>query len=273
MDQILNPHTIAQEVMAAQDHNRQIEPLTRRLTGFDNTLAYKVSHIIHEARISEGALPVGRKIGFTNPDMWSLYGVREPIWSYVYDRTVTHLSAAQTKCHIGRFAEPKIEPEIVIHFRSTPPVSGDPAEILASVDWIAHGIEIVQSHYPGWEFQAADTIADSALHATLLVGERQDVTRLGPDLISDLERFTVTLSCDGITHEQGLGSNVLGSPLMAIAHLISVIAKQPNASPLQAGELVTTGTLTPALPVHVGQNWATILDGIALSGLSVTFER
>jgi 2-keto-4-pentenoate hydratase len=148
MNQVLNPYTIAQEMMAAQDRNRQIEPFSARLSDFHEPLAYEVSHLIHEASVNGGSLSVGRKIGFTNPDMWSLYGVREPIWAYVYDRTVNHLSTAHTKCRIGRFSEPKIEPEIVIHFRSTPPVSGDPAKILASVDWIAHGIEIVQSHYP-----------------------------------------------------------------------------------------------------------------------------
>lgn len=273
MNQKLNPYTIAQEMMAAQDQKQQIEPFTNRLSGFDNTLAYEVSRIVHEARISEGAVPVGRKIGFTNPEMWSLYGVQEPIWAYVYDRTVTHLSSTHTRCHIEKYTEPKIEPEIVIHFKSTPPMCSDPADILGCVDWIAHGIEIVQSHYPNWEFQAADTIADSALHATLLVGEKVDMKQLGPEILSNLERFTITLSCDGNLQEQGLGSNVLGSPMAAITHLISVIAKQSNVSPLQAGELVTTGTLTPALPVYAGQKWNTCLEGIGLPGLSVTFEK
>ncbi len=272
VNQIPNPQTIAQEMKAAQDQNGQIEPFTERFSRFDNTLACEVAGLIHEARVSDGAVSVGRKIGFTNPEMWSLYGVRAPIWAHVYDRTVTHISAGQARCHIGGFSEPKIEPEIVIHFGSTPPESSDSAEILGCVDWIAHGIEIVQSHYPGWEFQAADTIADSALHATLLVGEPLDVNLLGPEVLTDLEQFTITLACDGEVQEQGLGSNVLGSPMVAIAHLISVIAKQRDASPLQAGELVTTGTLTPALPVLAGQKWTTNLEGIALPGLSVLFE-
>jgi 2-oxo-3-hexenedioate decarboxylase len=150
-------------------------------------------------------------------------------------------------------------------------VSDDLAEILACVDWIAHGIEIVQSHFPGWKFQAADVIADWALHGTLLVGEPQDVGRLGADLTTALERFTVTLSCDGSVREVGRGSNVLGSPLAAIAHLLAVLAQQRQAMPLQANELVTTGTLTPALPIHAGETWRTDLSGIALPGISVQF--
>ena len=106
----------------------------------------------------------------------------------------------------------------------------------------------------------------------LIVGEPQEVSRLGPGVLSDLESFTITLSCDGHMRERGRGSNALGSPLRAVAYLINVIAKQPQASPLQAGELVTTGTLTAALPVKDGQNWSTKLDGIALPGISISVE-
>ncbi len=272
MEKNLNLREIANEMKAAQEQARQIEPFTSRFSDFDITSAYEVSRLIHKSQIDKGALAIGRKIGFTNPDMWSIYGVREPIWAHVYDRSVVQLSGSHINCHIERFTEPKIEPEIVIHFGSTPPESSNPVEILECVDWIANGIEIVQSHFPGWEFKAADTIADSALHATLLVGEPQYVNQLGTDLLSELEHFTINLFCDGALQEQGKGSNVLGSPLMAIEHLISILAKQPNAPSLKAGELVTTGTLTPALPVYVGQVWTTDLDGILLPNISVSFE-
>jgi 2-oxo-3-hexenedioate decarboxylase len=272
VNQALNLLAIAQEMKAAQDQVRQIDPFTSRLNGFDDALAYEVSHLIHEARINEGSVPVGRKIGFTNPNMWSLYGVREPIWAHVYDTTVVHRSGSPSRCHLGRFTEPKIEPEIVLHFQSAPPVSNDPAELLACIDWIAHGFEIVQSNFPGWKFRAADTIVDWALHGRLFVGEPQEVRRLGASLISDLPRFAITLSCDGNARARGKGSNVLGSPLTAVAHLIAVIARQSRAEPLQAGELVTTGTLIPALPIHPGETWATDLEGIALPGISLTFD-
>ena len=263
---------IAQEVKAAQDNCRRLEPFTSRLKGFSNADAYAVANLVHEMRIQEGARPVGRKIGFTNPEMWSLYGVREPIWAHIYDTTVVRLTGPKARCHIGRFAEPKIEPEIVMHFRTAPPEGADPAQLLECIDWIAHGIEIVQSHFPGWIFRAADTIADWALHATLLVGEPMDVGRLSSGIVSALEDFTITLSCNGEVRERGQGANALGSPLLAVAHLIAAMAKQTHALPLQAGELVTTGTLTAAPPIEAGQTWSTVLDGIALHGIRVSLE-
>lgn len=264
---------IAAEVMAAQNHCRQIEPFSTRLSGFDRATGYDVARLIHRARIREGASSIGRKIGFTNRDLWPVYGVSEPLWGFVYNTTVVHLAGSRGTCRVGRFAEPRIEPEIVLHFRSAPRASDGPASLLARIDWIAHGIEIVQSHFPDWKFQGADAIADSGLHGTLLVGEPQSVDRIGPDLAARLERFTISLSRDGQVRDTGGGSKVLGSPLAAAAHLIAVLASQPSAEPLRAGDLVTTGTLTGALPIRPGESWSTTLDGIALPGISVTFEE
>jgi 2-oxo-3-hexenedioate decarboxylase len=273
MNQELNLQNIANDIKAAQDQCRPIVPLTSQFSEFSNAEAYTVAQLIHEMRKKEGAVPVGRKIGFTNPEMWSIYGVREPIWGYIYDTTVIQLTSSKVRCRIGEFAEPKIEPEIVVHFGTTPPESADIAEVLASIDWIAHGIEIVQSHFSGWKFKASDTITDGGLHAKLIVGEPLYVKDFGADVIADIANFTVTLSCDGNVCEQGRGSNALGSPLKAVGHLINVIANQPHASRLRSDEIITTGTLTVAFPIRPGQIWSTNLKGIALSGITVTFEE
>ena len=267
-----NLQKIAKDMKSTQDQNRQIVPFTSWIKDFGNTEAYAVANMIHKMRMNEGAKQIGRKIGFTNSEMWSVYGVDEPIWAYIYDTTVVRLNSQNAKCYIGQFSEPKIEPEVVLHFCSTPSFDAEPAEILNCIDWIAHGIEIVQSHFPDWKFQTADTIADCGLHAKLIVGEPQNVNFLGPGVLSNLETFNITLSCDGDLREQGSGSNVLGSPIRAVAHLLKVIAKHPDASSLQPGELVTTGTLTTALSINAGQNWTTNLKGIKLPGISITFE-
>ncbi len=263
---------IAGELKAAQDAAQQVAPFTLRLPTFDLAAAYEVAHLIHRARLAEGATPLGRKIGFTNPAMWATFGVREPIWGYVYDTTVVHLPTTQTTCPLRRFAEPKIEPEIILGFRSAPRVGTGLLDVVSALDWVAHGFEIVQSHFPGWKFHAPDTVADGALHGRLLIGPPQPVSRLGRDVVAALESFTLTLSCDARHIETGKGSNVLGSPLAALTHLLSVLATQPQYAPLQAGEMVTTGTLTTAQSVHAGETWRSDVRGIALPGLAVTFS-
>ncbi len=262
---------IARQMKAAQDEARQIEPFSAQRGGdFDVASAYAVAHLMHETRREEGAVPVGRKLGFTNPTMWSHYGVGEPIWAYLYDTTVVHLPAQSGTCSLRRFTEPKIEPEIVFHFHSAPPIGAELPAILECVDWVAHAFEIVQSHFPGWRFQPADTVADSALHGTLLLGEPRPVAALGVDPIAALARFSLTLSCNGEAREIGCGANVLGHPLAAVGHLLALLARQPGAEPLRAGEFVTTGTITAAAAIQPGETWSTALAGIDLPGMELT---
>ncbi len=66
---------------------------------------------------------------------------------------------------------------------------------------------------------------------------------------------------------------MLGSPLAAVAHLLAVLAERPADEAIQAGELVTTGTLTQAHPVHAGETWSTALEGIGLPGLRIVFDE
>jgi 2-oxo-3-hexenedioate decarboxylase len=65
---------------------------------------------------------------------------------------------------------------------------------------------------------------------------------------------------------------VLDSPFLALRHLIAVLAEDPVNPPLAAGEIVSTGTLTRALPVAPGETWRTRLNGIALDGIELRFS-
>ena len=266
---------IAQQIKTAQDQGLRLAQITVQHSGFDTVAAYAVADLIHAMRLAEGARAVGRKIGFTNPAMWAQYGVSAPVWGYVYDTTLTYLPDTPytpATCSLHGFVQPKIEPEIIFHFHSAPPPDGNMAAVLACIDWVAHGFEMVQSPYSDWKFQAADAIAVGSLHARLLVGKPQAVDTLGTSLQEALEAFTLALSCDGQLIETGQGANVLGNPLQAVVHLMQVLADQAPHQQLQADELVTTGTVTSAYAVKPGQNWQTAVDGVALPGVSVVFS-
>jgi 2-oxo-3-hexenedioate decarboxylase len=70
----------------------------------------------------------------------------------------------------------------------------------------------------------------------------------------------------------GGGAYVLGSPLRATAELLAVLAGQPRAEPIEAGEIVTTGTLTALGAIQAGETWSTEVSGIELDGLRVRFR-
>jgi 2-keto-4-pentenoate hydratase len=259
---------LARKLTDAAAQRRPVEPLSRTVPGFDVARAYAVSAALHRERLARGERPIGRKIGFTNRTIWDEYGVYEPIWGFVYDTTVQFADGPQASLEVGHLAEPRIEPEIVLHFREAPRTTRDEAEILAAIDWIAHGFEIVQSPFPGWKFQVADTVAVNGLHGALCVGPRVAVAGIA-DCARKLREFTIALSSAGTVRAEGGGANVLDTPLLAMAHLLEVLQGLPQFAPVAAGEIVTTGTLTAALPVRPGETWSTTLAGIELPGLTL----
>jgi|SRR6516164_2148099 2-oxo-3-hexenedioate decarboxylase len=88
MNALTELQAVAAEAFATLDTGRQIEPFSSRLSSFNLDDAYRVTAAMRKMREARGELPVGRKIGFTNRTIWAEYNVYEPVWGYVYDRTV-----------------------------------------------------------------------------------------------------------------------------------------------------------------------------------------
>ena len=86
-----------------------------------------------------------------------------------------------------------------------------------------------------------------------------------------LPAFRLTLSRGDKVIDQGTGANVLGSPALALAHLARLLAEQPQAAKLAAGEIVTTGTITDAWPVTMGETWSSDYGTLGLDGLTLRF--
>ena len=261
---------LAEELIALSEATREIRPFTDTYPGLTPAAGYEAAAALHRHRIARGWKAVGRKIGFTNRTIWPRYGVYEPIWGTVYDRTLTLAKDERAVVRLGELMNPRIEPEICFGLKHAP--RGASAEVLLEgIDWVAHSIEIVQSRFPAWKFQLADCTAVNGLHGHLVVGKQVPLREL-PGLAKALPSLEVELMKEGATVDRGVGANVLDSPLLALGHLVGVLAAQPAAAPLAAGELITTGTITDAHPVRPGETWSTHLRGLPLPGLTVRFE-
>ena len=245
-------HTaIAAQLLAAFDARQPVASFA----GLDLATAYATTEDIRKLREMRGERVVGRKIGFTNETIWDEYGVYAPIWGYMYDTSVQALDGKPFD--LSPFMEPRIEPEICFGLARAPQPDMDDAALLSCIDWVAHGFEIVQSPFPGWRFTAPDTVASFGLHGALLLGPRQPVR--------SLTEFEITLESSGGIVEHGSTRLVLGGPLNALRHILTV---EP---PLAAGQMVTTGTLTRAVPVAAGETWKTTLHGTPIKGIELTF--
>lgn len=239
------------------------EAPSRRYPSFTLDDGYAVGHDLRGRRLAAGAVQVGVKLGFTNRALWRQLGLDGPFWSSMYDTTVTttvgQLCAAD-------FVQPRIEPEIVLGVTADLTAESDAHEVCAAIGWAALAFEIVQCHYPDWEMTPADAVADAGLHACLALGQP---TELRGDDARSLAAVEVELSNGEVTADRGVGANALGGPLDAITWLLGL----PGFEGLPAGAIVTTGTLTAAMPVRTDQRWRVDGQGpVVLRGIEMSFR-
>ena len=273
-DPSLDPVVIAEEIIAASAAGGRLAPFTGRVSGFGLAEAYQVAGIVACRRAARSPV-VGRKIGFTNPALWEKAGLTEPVWGSMFEESVTRTGSggeAPTIWMAGA-VEPKIECEVVVVLRSAPETGDRGVAVARHVAEIGLGFEVVDSPYPGWNMRPADAVAAGGIHHGLAVGPLLPVT--DPEATAAaMATLTVSMNrapaADPAAAEHvadGAGRMVLGNPLDAVGVLAEMAAAQGN--PLRAGEIITTGTLTPPLSAEAGERYAAESVGDVLRAAAV----
>ena len=158
------------------------------------------------------------------------------------------------------------EPEFAFRMaRDLPPraTSYTVQEALDAVGTLHPAIEIPDSRFA--DFAAAgeaQLIADNACAHRFVLGSATTADWRALDLIE--ERPTIALRGERYV---GHGKNVLGDPRVALAWLANEL--RALGLTLRAGEVVTTGTCHPPLPIQAGDIFAT--DFGVLGRVSVRF--
>jgi 2-oxo-3-hexenedioate decarboxylase len=239
--------------------------------GFDLAAGYRVEAELARLRAAEGIRAVGRKVGYANRALWRVFKLDTVAWAHMYEDTVRFADGGTAALGIGRMVAPKIEPEIVFKLKRAPGGElGDPATVLEAVEWLAPGFEIVDCVFPAWKFTPADFVASFGLHAGLIVGAPVRVTaeRI-PSLAEQLAAVSVRLLKNGQVVAEGGGRNVLQNPALCLGELAAGIARQ-GGEPLAAGELIATGALTDNQFITAGERWTVAMDGLDVTGLTLT---
>ena len=260
----MNIEEIASEVSSSISLVRQIEPLSKRGLVLSLQDAYDVSRIVRQ-KLGPAEI-IGRKIGFTNRNIWNIYDVDQPIWGSITTSSVSFFESNFMKIDLSQFCEPRIEPEIVVCLKQKPKHGSENPEIY--LDWIAPGFEIVDSIYPNWKFSLTDAIASGGLHGCLVVGKKFEVNDQTEQNLIDVE---VSLYKDGRLEEAGTGANVLDGPVSAIRYLHSGLSRIRNQDALSAGNIITTGTMTDAKPIYPNEKWIAKFDGVVGTELNLEF--
>ena len=261
---------IAREILATLGTAAVLPRLTARYPGYSLADGYAVSHRIRDLRVARGERVVAHKVGGTNVRFGGSIAALTPTWSFVYNTTAHDFSSGSGTFAVGDFRQPRIEPEIAFRLSSLPEAGMDEAALIGCVDAIVHTYEIVHSPYSDWKVAPPDGVSAFGLHQALLIGPAQDITADRAAWVERLRTLTVTLrGKDGETRT-GVGADVYGSPLRVLGFLANDIAAHPERSPLEVGEIITTGTLTELMPLAPGQTWTTEFAGAPIPGLSVT---
>jgi 2-keto-4-pentenoate hydratase len=270
----------AHKLLKARAAGTLLEPLTASDT-VSVADAYDIAKSILDIRIAQGETQIGRKIGFSNRKMGNRYGmnssITEPIWSPLFDSSVEFAMDNRTLYSLKKAQQPRIEPELVFKLARTPAPDITLEGLAQCLEWMAHGFEIVTSPYPEWQFDTADAIAAFGLHKALIVGEPRLLSAATRrNLVQVLGASTLSLSrtANGTPSlvAAGFGKDVAGSPLHALWHLHQQLQSQSTFQPLQAGEIITTGSWTDAHPVQRGEVWSSAFLQIGLPGLTVSFS-
>jgi len=198
-------------------------------------------------RAARGGELAGFKIGATSEVAQTLLATDGPFYGCLFAEGVYDSPATLPA---GAFNFRLIEPEFAFRLGADLPAREAPYgrdEIAAAVASLHPAFEVVTSAYgSAWvEAGLAQLIADNGVHGCLVLGPgTEDWRNL------DLAAHEVVFAKDGAEAGRGVGANALGHPLNALAWLADQGVLGGRG--LKAGDLVTTGLVTPFVYAEPG---------------------
>ena len=226
---------------------RQQSGLEARLVPPDKPTAYRVAGLVAE----ELGWPVGGwKIAAVKAGMQAKLRTNSPIYGRVFAPfvkatpvTVAHAALAspipevEYQARLGRDLPPREKPYSV-------------AEVTDAVASLHPGLELAECRFVHDEaFPPLPAIlADGAGSGTIIYGPAIEGWR-----DRDIAGQEATLSCDGKIRRRGTAAAALDHPMAPLAWLATALSR--TGVGLQAGQMVSTGTLTGMLAPRAGETY------------------
>ena len=169
----------------------------------------------------------------------------------------------------GRYCYPRIEVEIGYVLGSAlPGADCTEADVLAATEYIVPSLELIDSRVRDWRIKLADTIADNASSAGVILGaERKTPAELAAAGV-DLANIDAVLYDDNGESARGNTSAVLGNPTASVAWLARKVAD--FGVKLEAGHLILPGSCTRAIDARPGSVFRAEFAGLGTVTASFT---
>jgi 2-keto-4-pentenoate hydratase len=215
--------------------------------------AYAVQQRVIELTRS-GARRVGRKIGLTSPVVQQMFGVDRPDFGVLFADMAIGDSEPVSR---DRLMQPRVEAEVAFVLADDlPDRPVIPSDVLRATDFVVAAIEIVDSRIEDWNISIVDTVADNASSGMFVLGG-------APKRLRELDVRSVEMSMTvdgGEVVSSGVGAACLGSPINAVVWLANAVAER--GAPLQAGEVILSGSLGPLVTVERGSTYEATVTGL-----------
>ena len=225
---------LARELHDARVGVYTVPYVSPQLAEHDLEAAYAVSSELAALRERElGVRRVGRKVGLTNPNVQARVGIDEPDYGIIHDDMVY---PSGVRLPASAFTFLRIEAEVAFVLKADV-LDPDVAAIAEAIDYITPAFEVVDFRYAGDVGKIVDTIADNAGCSGIVLGEERH-----PYGGIDLRTVELVIAtADGTEITRGIGSNVLGDPINAVAWLAETAIR--IGEPLRAGEVLLSGSI------------------------------
>ena len=259
----VDTEALARRLDEAWENREPIAPLSESEGLEDVDRAYEIQTLWSEMRIGRGERIVGRKIGLTSFAMQEQLGVSEPDYGSLWDSRYFPAQGGRTEMPAEPFLQPFLEGELA--FLIGRPLAGPNVtlqEALAATDALAVAVEVVDSRIEDWNIKLPDTIADNASYGAFSTGPWSRSLRE-----VDLRTVGMLINQSGSRVAEGMGSASLGHPAEAVAWLANKLSS--FGTTLEPGDIVLSGSLGNAVPVHRGDVF--VLEAHGQSPFTVSF--
>ena len=243
----------ASRLLTAYRTGEPIEPLTTTYPDLELADSYAIQLLQIRELVAGGRRVLGHKVGLTSAAMQKQLGVDQPDYGHLLD---DFFFLEHQPIPVGRYLQPRIEPEIAFVLRR--PLQGPgvtAAEAIAAVDFVLPALEIVDSRIRDWKIGLLDTIADNASSGGVVLGST-------PSALSavDLRLVGCTFHRNGQVVGTGAGGAVLGSPLNSLVWLANTVGALGTT--LEAGQVILPGSVTAMVPVAAGDTFTATFAGL-----------
>lgn len=250
---------LAKKLRDAAESGNAIAPLREIIGEKDLERAYEIQDINTELRLDAGARIVGKKIGLTSFVVQEQLGVDSPDFGILFhDMEVLNGQPIS----MSLLMQPKVEAEIAFVLGEDLDMENMTiVDVIAAIDYIVPAIELVGSRIENWNIRITDTIADNASASHFVIGH-QPKTLDEVDLVS----IKMNMTKNGDVVSTGTGADCIGSPLNAVLWLANKMVE--IGRPLEAGELILSGSLGPMAEVKSGDEVVAHFEGLGSVSLS-----